>query len=456
MKPNFFTAALESDSTVGVDAIHTQETLQPKPGFGEDKSLEVQSDDDLKVAKAFGEDHDFADHDEIDTVAESQEHTLALEHLQATALRFCRMGAALEEIAETVETNLEAGVPMDPTQVAMVTTALDAAGVGEPLEESVALESFGFDANVATEGFVETIKERAKKVWAAVSKFAKKAWEVTLQKLKRFADYFRGLPSIYAKLEKEGTMLTTSKPFQNAKWEKAVQDGLYAPASTKTVIAAIDNALAEYREVSRIVDGKLASDLKSLKSAWRGEKAETVVAVMNKVLASVRPLSEMNGTRFKHASSMVEVNLPTGVTLQNTGGLEGANVSYEDGMREFSAGVKTATVADIKHLKQSAETAANALNLAWSNYQDAWKSDEEAEMADFFTYLERGGFSDEKGEVARKLLTKYTNLMRVVTDLTNAAVYSTADGLHSNHRVATRWIRFSIAEAKAAARGDSK
>ena len=111
-KRNFFTAALAASAgtaalesgdpaPVGVAAVFTeQQNLQPKPGVGEEKGGEA-SLDDVKADKAYGEDADIADHDEIDTVAESQEHTLALEHLAATAMRFCRMGAALEEIAET-------------------------------------------------------------------------------------------------------------------------------------------------------------------------------------------------------------------------------------------------------------------------------------------------------------------------------------------------------------------
>jgi hypothetical protein len=370
-------------------------------------------------------------------------------------MKFCRMAAALEEIAETVETNLEAGQPLEPSTAMMLTTAIDAGGVGEPMGEVVANEAFEFSGTAATESFVDSLKDRAKRVWSAMAKFARKAWEVTTQKLKRIADAFRTLGGIYNKLEKEGEILASAgnKPFQNSKWEAAIQSTLYAPASTKTVVAAVDNALTEYREVLKIVDGKLAGDLRSLKTAWRGEKAESVIAVMNKVLTSARPLAEMNGTRFKHSSVMVEVNLPTNVSLQNTGGLEGSKVTYEDGLNDFAAGIKTATIADIKHLKQTAEAAANALDAAWANYRDVWKDEADGGSSDFAAWLDRGNFSEEKGDTTRKLLVKYTNLMRVVTDLTNATVYGSAEGVYSNHRTAAKWIRFSIAEGKAAARG---
>lgn len=454
MKRNFFTAALESNvsGTVGVDAIHVDQDLQPKPGVGTDD--DVPSED--KPKKEFGEDHPFAKADEIDTVAESQEHTLALEHLQSAAMKYCRMAAALEEIAETAEVNLTEGVTMEPSAVAMVTTAIDAAGIGEPMEQAVALESFDFSAKVATEGFVDALKDRSKKVWAAAAKFAKKAWEVTTQKLKRFADFFRSLPSTYAKLEKEGEILNSygSKAFQNAKWEKSVQDGLCAPSSTKTVLAAAANALAEFDEVNKLVNGRVATEMAGMKGAWRTEKAESVVAQMNKLLTAVRPLAETGHTRFKHASTMIEVNLPERVSTSSTGGLESTSVTYEKADHGFSAGIKTATMADIKTLKTSADRAANAMNAAWSPYvQSAYNQDQDADMAAFFIGMDRGSFSDESRDTARKLLVKYTNLLRLVNDLVNSAVFATADGAYTNHYVATRWIRFSIAEAKAAARG---
>jgi hypothetical protein len=446
MKRNAFIAALESEvpGTVGPEDVTNQSTLQPKPGVGEEKGGEP-SLDDVKAKKEFGEEHDIADHDEIDTVAESQEHTLALEHLQAAAVRFCRMGAALEEIAETAAAQLDAGQPMTPETVAMVTTGLDAAGIGEPLEESVALESFGFDAKIATESFIEAIKDRAQQVWAAVAKFAKKAFEVTAQKMKRFADYFRSLPSVYAKLEKEGEILASNagKPFQNAKWEKALQDRFYAPASTKSPVAAVDNALSEFDEITKLVDVKLAGDIRGLSSSWSTDKPEQVVAAMNKCLATARLLTEMGASRFKHSSVKVEVNLPERVTLDGTGGLEGTRVVFEEGTSDFSAGIRTATVADIKHLKDSAVKADRAFTAIW----DAFGA------LDFEPkYKARSNYGSDDREVARKLLVKYSNLMRVLCDLMAGCAYGAADGVYSNHYSATKWIRFSIAEAKAAGR----
>lgn len=455
MKRNFFTAALEAEAagTVGPDAVTEQSTLQPKPGVGE--AAPELSLDDIKTDEDFGTDADIAEHDAIDTVAESQEHTLALEHLQATSMRFCRMGAALEEIAETVETQLEAGQPMDAATAQMVTTAVDAADIGEPLQDAIATESFGFSASIATESFVETLKERAKKVWAAVAKFAKKAWEITVQKMKRFADYFRKLVTIYDKLEKEGECLNgfAGKPFQNAKYEKLVQNRLYSPSSTKTVVAAVDNAGSEYEQVMRIVDGKLASELQGLNRAWKTEKAEAVISQMNKVLSSARALAEMGGRQFQHSSVSVEVNLPDRVTLQTTGGLEGTKVVFEEGMMEFSAGVKIASMAEIKQLKASAGRAGRLVDAAMDDFWNAiFKDNGDEAMGRFFDSQSRGDFGNDEKDVSRKLLVKYSNLVRLMSDLLAGTVFGAAHGYYYNHFGASRWVRFSIAEAKAAAR----
>ncbi|BAW19213.1 hypothetical protein [Ralstonia phage RP31] len=473
MKRNFFTAALESEASGAVDISEVTEvsTLQPKPGFKEDGSLAEPSTDDVKAAKEFGEDAAIADHDEIDAVAESQEHTLALEHLQSVAMRFCRMGAALEDIAEQAEASLEPvqaeageageagegapaavgepGAGLTPETVQMLTTAIDAAGIGEPLQESVALESFGFDQRVATEGFVDVVKERAEKVWAAVAKFAKKAFELTGEKLKRFADYFRGLPKIYEKLEKEGQILNghAGKPFQSAKWEKTVQERFYAPSSTKNPIAAVDNAGSEFDEVIRLVENKLVGEMRALSNSWATDKPETVVAAMNRCISTAKGLQDMGESRFQHSSVKVEVNLPERVTVDNTGGLEGTKVVFEEGKRDFSAGVKIASPADIKHLKETAVRAERAVMSALDALFDA----------DFEPkYKARHSYDKDDREVARKLLSKYSNLMRVLADLSAGCVFGAAHGLYFNHFGATRWIRFSIAEAKAANRGGHK
>ena len=450
MKRNFFTAALESEvqGTVGVaDVITEQQDLQPKPGVGEDKAGEP-SLDDVKVDKAVGEDAEIAAADEIDTVAESQEHTLALEHLQAVTMRFCRMGAALEEIAETAEANLAAGQPMDPATVTMVTTAVDAAGIGEPLAEQVATESFEFSANVATEGFIDAVKERAEKVWAAVAKFFKKAIDLTVEKLKRFADYFRNLIKIYEKLEKDSELLAgnAGKPFQSAKYEKDLHDRIYAPSSTKTVVAAVDAAAAEYAQVMNLADVKLQADIRALNNSWATDKPETVVAAMNKVLATAKQLADMGRTKFMHSSVAVEVNLPERFTLDGTGGLEGTNVVWDEGMHSFSAGVKTASVADLKHLKSSAVAAESAFDsmitelFAGDTFDMKWK--------------QRGSFDakeDDKVQ-ARKLLNKYVNLLRVMADLMGGCIFGAAAGVWENHFSASKWVRYSVAEAKAAKR----
>lgn len=450
MKRNIFTAALESEvpGTVGIDAVVTeQQDLQPKPGVGEVKGGEA-SLDEVKADKEFGEEAAIAEHDEIDAVAESQEHTLALEHLQATAMRFCRLGAALEEIAETAQANLDQGQPMDPETVAMVTTAIDANGIGEPMEGTVATESFEFSATIATEGFIDAIKDRAQKVWNAVAKFFKKAIDLTVEKLKRCGDFFRELVQIYEKLEKEGDILATNagKPFQSAKYEKALHDALWAPASTKSVVAAVDNAADEYAQVMDLADVKLNAAMRALNNSWATDKPEQVISAMNKVLTISKMLADMGSSKFMHSSTSVEVNLPERITLDNTGALQGTKVVYGKGVQNFTAGVRTASLADVKHLKASANQATRAFNAVFVEnlkgdlFDSPWK--------------QRGMFDakeDDKVQ-ARKLLTKYVNLLRITSNLIGNCVWGAAEGFVNNHRTAAKWVRLSVAEAKAAKR----
>lgn len=438
---NFWTAALESnDGTVGPDAVTEQSTMQPKPGIGKGDAVESEE----KPKKTFGEDHVLTDNDDVDTVAESQEHTLAMEQLQNVSLRFCRMAEALENIAETTEAQLAAGQATSPETVAMITTALDASGIGEPLKDSVALESFDFDAKVATEGFIEAIKDRAAKVWEAIAKFTKKARDITIQKLKRFADYFRGLPGIYDKLIKEGEALANygGKPFQNSKYEKDLQGDFYSPSSSKTPISVVENSLSEFNEVLKVV-GRLSYDMTSMTQSWKNGEPNEVVARMNQGLNTARSLADMGVSKFKHSSTSVEVNFPEKISVDGRSGLEGTKVSYDEGIRDFAAGIRTATIEEIKKLKESAVRADRAMTTAW---------DALFEMGDEGTYNFRSNADHDDAKVARNLLSKYTNLMRLFTDLSSGATFGSAHGLYRNHFTASRWIRYSIAEAKAAGR----
>lgn len=442
---NFFTAALESEAsgTVGPDAVTEQPDYQPKPGIG--KGEEVLSEE--KADKEYGEDHPVAEHDEIDTVAESQEHTLALEHLQASAMKFCRMAAALEEIAETAEVNLQAGQPMEPQQVAMLTTALDAAGVGEPMGEMVATESFAFSATAATESFVDALKDRAEKVWSAVAKFFKKVRDLTVERLKRFGDLFRNIVTTYGKLEKEEVLgKGAGKPFQNSKAEKKVQAAFFAPATTKTPVAAVDNAKSEFEQIMVLADSRLPAEIRALNNSWASEKPEAVVAQMNKTLALARQLADVGGDRFKHASGSVEVNLPERVTLDNTGALAGTKVVFGKGTQDFTAGLKIASLADVKHLQSSAMQAERAISTLITELFKGEMFNVKIKTRHHFDT------SDEDRNHARKLLVKYVNITRVLTDLASGAVCAGVGGFHSNHRAAISWVRYSVAEAKALTR----
>lgn len=447
MRKNMFMLGLEEQvaDTVPVSAIQENATLQPKVGFKEEG--EESSDEKPKGEIGDPGEDSIADHDEIDTVAESQEHVLALEHLSKTVARYSRLATALEEIAETAEQNLEEGQVMDPTQVAMLTTAIDANGIGEPLSESVATESFGFSATVATESFIDTLKDRATKIWTAVGKFMKKTFEVTGQKLKRFVDYFSNIATIYGKLEKEGAVLDghSGKPFQNSKWEKTVQEDFYAPSSSKTPIAVVDNSFTEFNEVLKIVH-RVSNDMTALTQSWMSDDPKKIVDRMNAVLSTAQGLTGMGATKFKHSSVVVEVNLPNKVTIEGNGGMDGTKVSFEDGTHEFSAGVKIASQAEIKHLKDTAQRADRIVNAALDALFDI---EPEGKIKN-----SQVSFDGVDKDVARKLLSKYSNLMRLLSSLIAGCTFGSAHGLYYNHFRASRWIRFSIAEAKAANRGD--
>lgn len=185
LTPTKLRAGLESNdnpATVEVDDIHHVDPMMPKKtGFTECKESEEHPDSD----KVIGDEPDFGSKDE-DWVAESQTHTVALESISATMRRYTRMACALEDIAETIDTQLEAGTPIDPVSAAMITTAIDASEVGAtPLEDEVALESFAIDLNAATESFSEKLKEKATAILAAWAR----AWKATVTMFRRRWNY---------------------------------------------------------------------------------------------------------------------------------------------------------------------------------------------------------------------------------------------------------------------------
>jgi hypothetical protein len=181
----------------------------------------------------------------------------------------------------------------------------------------------------------------------------------------------------------------------------------------------------------------------SLTQSFMLHEPKEVVSRMNAAISSAKALAETGRTKFQHASVTVEVNLPERLTLDGSGGMEGQQVTFEDGKTEFSAGIKCASAADIKHLKDTAVRADRAVTAAIDALFELGAEPKA-------TYRSGGG---EDGDAYRRLMSKYTNLMRLLSDLVAGCTFGSAHGLYFNHFGASRWIRFSIAEAKAVARG---
>lgn len=434
----FLRAALEEAATVGPDAIHHTDPVAPKPGVGE-----AEFDDGAKEEGEFGEEHPVAEHDEIDAVAESQEYTLAIEHLQSTIGRYMRVGAALEEIEEAVQSKLDNGEEMTATDTALVTTAIDAAGVGEPLAEGVALESFAFSGRVATESFMEDVANRAKKVWEAVSKFVKRVFEETRNRMKRFADFFRSMPKIVEKLEKEieQTQGFEGKNFADSKRESSIQKKFFSPSSVKSPLDVVRNSTTEFDTLIKLVDNKLQGDAQALQRSWATDSPEQVVSSMNKVLATLKNVLSQGATNAKHSAVIMEVNLPERFTLDGANGMAGTKATYNDGKQEFDASLKIASSKDLTVLKEVALRADRVITSVIDDLFD-----------DTFILPYKGrssSSSDADAKQMRDLTAKYRSLLQIVVDVWCGVVFGAAQGLFYNTFVATGWVRASIAEARA-------
>lgn len=443
----FLTAALEAaaPSSAEVDDIHYTDTLQPKPGVGEGD--DVDSSYDLDVDGEVGEGSPFAEFDEIDVVAESQETTLALESLSASAHRFMAYASALEEIASTIEAGAENGETVSPTTAALLTTALDGAGIGEPLSETVALESFDFSSSVATENFVDDLKERAKKVASAIASFAKKAADIVKAKLKRFADWFRKLPKIVEKLEKEieATEGYVGTNFASEKYEKKAGTGFYAPASSRNISEVVRGTLAEYEKHTALVDGKFFADIKAMERSVNTGTAEEIVNSMNKTLVSLRTVLRDNNDA-KYGSSDVFNNLPEKFVVGKLSGMSKNAITLEERDTEGLHGLKIAGPKDLAVLKDVALKA-----------QRAFGSNTDALMFDSFVVTL--GNRQNEGELGfinnYKLVAAYRSMAFSCVNAWAWCEASAATALFMNVFRATGWIRASIADSRARRRTEA-
>lgn len=447
MKRNIFTSALESAEDAPVDAstVTTITTLEPKPEF-EKEVLEIPGDG--KPAKEFGTEAEIAEHDEIDAVAESQEETLAIEQLCAAIEHYTNVAFALEEIAETTEVKLDAGEPLDPTTVQLVTTALDTSGVGGPLE-TVALESFAFSPMVATESFVDAIKDRAEKVWNAIAKMMTKVMQVLGAKLKRFADAFRGLDTIHARLIEESKAVEGfgGKPFQNEKLESSIQKSFCAPASDRTPLDVVNGAYVDFKALSKIAEEKLDQAAGNLNDAWVNGTATDIVAQINKVYAVLGLINGTGTDKFKHASASINVAIPDRVTLDGTAGAQYPGYDHKPATREFAAGLRIASKADFEAIRKNA----GEVQRSFDRILHALFNGDGAAI--FRAKKTKRPSVDVKAdkESTKFLSKKYSTCIRLVGHLGWVAVVAAAEGALINHRVAARYLRASIQEAKAQA-----
>jgi hypothetical protein len=464
MKRNIFTAALESnDKPVGPDAIHTQQDLQPKPGFGEDKSLAIPSDDDVKATKEFGEEHAFGDHDEIDTVAESQEHTLALEHLHAAVARYSRFANALEELAEQVEGRLEEGNPLEASETAMLTTAVDAAGIGAPLSESVALESFEFSAQVATEGFVETLKERSSKVFEALKKFGNRINEEMKVRYSTLGAALKKYPDARIKpLKKNITAVEgfAGRNFEDSKREKAIQGKIFAPSSVKNPLAALKESLAAYDAAATVMDSRLATAQAQAIRAYSTESADKVVPALNKLLTVLGELSTKHSVNSNFTAINVSVDVKT-ITSENATKLSVAGFKRTAAKGGFDNSLKIASAADLSELESLVAKASRIFDVKVKEVTSVLMTMVDAKMNNRSTTIAAGNKmgggigsrrvspTDNNGWSDLKMMAAYRYTMYATAYTASSVELGLAEGVFRNAIAAADWVAASIAEAKA-------
>lgn len=457
MKRNFFTAALESEvqGTVGVaDVITEQQDFQPKPGVGEEKGGEA-SLDDVKPKKEFGEDSEFADHDDIDTVAESQESTLALEHLHASIVRFTRFANALENLVDQVEERVEAGNPLEASETAMLTTAIDAAGIGEPLAESVALESFEFSAQVATESFVETLKARSAKIVDAIAKFSKRIGDELKIRYSTIAATLKTYPDKrIAPLRKKIAAVEgfAGRNFEDAKREKNIQGKIIAPSSSKNPLAALKDSLAAYDAAASMIDTRVTTAHAQAVRAYSTEGADKLPAALNKLLQSIAELTKKHSLDSRFTTIAVEVEVKT-LTPENIAGLSYDKFRRKPVEGSFDNSLKIASVADLNELSTLTAKATRVF---------AAKVDQTLEMIGKMLNSKSTGKAivldaegtrrPIRGENAwdeTKLMAAYRYTMYASAYAASSVELGLAEAVLRNALAAADWIGASIAEANA-------
>lgn len=452
---NFFTAALESEAgSVDVGDIHTLTTLQPKKlGVGKDgEEVEEKPEGEIGVKTP-----DIAKHDEIDAVAESQEHTLALEHLHQYAQRHMRMANALEELSEQVDDRLEEGNPLNAGETAMLTTAVDAAGIGEPLGDSVALEAFEFSDTVATEAFSDALKERAGQVKEAVLKFVKRTGEEVEARGGVLSSAFKKYPDRrIAPLKKKISAVNgvSGRNFENASVEKAIQAKIYANSSSKNPIAALKDALAAYDAAMTFIDTRVVSAVAQMNRTYNTEGLDKQPAAVNKVLAATTELANKHSANSPYTTFKVTVTAKT-VTPETADKVGFDSVRRVVAKPSYDNSLKIASEADLEEL---ASLVAKASRVFGSKMGEAF--------LDVFKFLNAQGKVGHvivgdgksarvqvKGEgrwTETKAWVAYRSASYSACRAISLVETGLAEAVFRNANAAAEWISASITEANAA------
>lgn len=452
-KQNFFTLGLESIAgTVGPEDVTNQSTMQPKPGIG--KGDEVDSVE--KPKKEFGEDHDLTDNDDIDTVAESQEHTLALEYLHQSVGRFMRVASALEELTEQVENRLEADEPLGSGETAMITTALDASGVGEPLSESVGLESYGFSPRIATESFVETLKERTGKVTQALAKFSKRIGDELSVRFSTFAAAMEKYPDARIKPLKKKIAATegyAGRNFNNAKKEKAIQGKIFAPSSSKNPLAALRDALAAYDSAATFIDGRVVTSMAQAGRAFSTEPADKVVTATNKLLATVTELSKTHSLNSKFTTIHVDAGVKA-LTPENAGKISTNSFKRTPVKSSYDNSLKIASASDLDELQSLVAKASRVFGAKVSEIKSFYynlPAMKERTLVGAIMKVAgaRTPVAGEKLWSEVKLNAAHRYAFYCTTYTVSSVELGLAEAVFRNAVAAAEWISASIAEANA-------
>lgn len=444
---NFWTAALESnDGTVGPDAVTEQSTMQPKPGVGKGDAVESEE----KPKKEFGEDHVLTDNDDIDVVAQSQETTIALEMLNDTSERFLRYANAIEEMTDQIEQRLEVNDPLSAGETSLLTTAIDASGVGAPLSENVALESYDFSARVATEGFVDTLKERSGKVQEALGKFAKRMGEEVQSRLSVFSAYFKKYPDTrIAPLKKKIAAVegVAGRNFEDSKREASIQKKIYAPSSSKNPLAALRDSLAAYDAATSFIDSTVATAFAQMKRTYSTADADKLPTALNKLLGTVSELSAKHSINSKFTTTHVAVAVKT-ISPENATAIGIKSITRTPAKPDYDNSLKIASVADLNELASLVNKATRVFDTKIDEVYEYALSKQNAQNSTVVIGARRIDKTTGTWDQV-KLKSAYFGTMHLTLRAISTVEIGLAEAVFRNAAAAADWIAASIAEANA-------